>query len=244
MAKRWLATSGTAGCVEMINRRRFVTGLLSVPVGVAAAIHAPAVLGESIFKPLKAGLKYHSADWQRKSMILCCSTLDKAVAIHNAMKNPTNVFPVAIGQMLAGRGADLIVLDDFPSLTRRGRDWWNNSLVTRLTPDGAVVNHNTLPAQSFDFDRLSGVESVWVGTAGQKRIATRFQKPASEIRDRDIITAKAVQILYFAKKYHGFYPEFGVLVDDTSTLREAHEEEFTRWYNGRIDEEIHKRLST
>ncbi len=181
------------------NRRAFIAG--------AAAVTALVALPTVLATKAKA-----TAAKSGKTMLLVCGRYDRACAIHTAMGKPSNVVPSGIGSALCGMQADLIVADDFYPLKgdKRKLDWWHQSVLTRLAVDGEVASFDTYDMQAFDFGNQHGLPSTWTTPKGRGRFrtATRIIKRYEDITVRDIIQTEAAQILWFAKKYHGFVPVF------------------------------------
>lgn len=76
-------------------------------------------------------------------VIYATSTMQKAQQVFNRLKRHKNLYPIAIGGQLAGRGADYIVVDDYMDNASHSMyaDWYNCSLRTRLVPGARAIEH-------------------------------------------------------------------------------------------------------
>lgn len=224
----------------MINRRKFLAGLVAVPT---LGIVVPN-LGMEKFPNIKPTGVDVVFDTPTGNMLLVCKTHVRAVETHRAMGSPTNVTPIGIGGPTHGRSADLIVIDDLAPFTPRGREWWNTSVLTRRVPDGEIAEYKQqAKAYPVDYNNQCGIGGTW---KTRKRLdglaATIFHKPVELFNRLDSVHASATQIMYLAKKYHGFKFKYAMLLDDPKDPRPEYTELLGKWYNSKLDQTIHKGL--
>lgn len=226
----------------MINRRKFLAGLVAVPVGAVAGaqlVKEGALFTKSVVSAPKLATK-------RMEMILVSPSWTRANALHRAMGSPTNVYPVGIGGALSGRGADMIITDDIGPFTSRGRDWWHSQMITRLKPNGIVMEYEQKAPVGLDFNQKAGVVGALTGRNGTNKTASRFYKHPEKVSYKDQLWASANNLKLLMQKHHGFVFEYDRTYRDDAAdaarysaidpLRLKHQEDMSRWMRKMVDD--------
>ena len=129
-----------------MNRRKF----LIVTGAVATATYIPFGLSEVKAQTTRSST-FFFVPWQQyiwnqlqrgKKVMYVTSTQKNARRIFNLLKRHKNLFCTSMGAAICGRGADLIIMDEFTprSITEEQNyaDWFDNTIRTRLHPGGYI----------------------------------------------------------------------------------------------------------
>lgn len=131
-----------------MNRREFLIAVGAVPIAVYFANTPAAALSDEqkidlMFKHLDPWqLHLWNMLEQGKRVIYATSTQKNAQRIYNLLERHKNLFCTSIGASICGRGADLIVVDDYVNVQdtypASYDEWYESSLRTRLLPEGKI----------------------------------------------------------------------------------------------------------
>ncbi len=136
-----------------MNRRLFIVGLGAIAGTACLPITAQGFATGGIVPPTPS-IPLGLMPWQQhlwntlqqgKKVMYVTSTHRNAVRAFNTLKRHKNLFCTSIGAATCGRGADLIIMDDFkPPLSATEaatrKDWYNHSVRTRLNPGGTAMS--------------------------------------------------------------------------------------------------------
>ena len=189
-----------------MNRRNFVTGLLSVPVVGCTLIGA---LPPN--KGVKAPKTVHNEPPTRQ-LLAVFQTQREADAVHRAMNSPVNIRCIGMGAAIYGYGADFIILDELVTdcTLPRERAYLEEAIRPRLKPAGRFEVYHQRGPVDFDGGSQCGIS----GDIAGKRAATRFRKAASELSYADRAHAKAMNILYLVESmgFRAVYDTFSAFM--------------------------------
>lgn len=135
-----------------MNRRKFLIAVGAVPVAVYfAELPTPAAASAPLLDTWYTKLyPWQQHLWAQlesgKQVMYVTSTQRAAWDTFNLFKRHKNLFTTHIGAGISGRGADLIIMDEFTDyethassvMRARYKDWFNQTIRTRLHRDGKI----------------------------------------------------------------------------------------------------------